>query len=449
MLLSFSSSSSIIVLVSKPRRLLRTSCFHHHHTYNTTTNSNIRRYLFRGGTNINISEPLIISNNAYNKIGGAITASVAVIVLSLTSSLYSSVLTTQLPTADTDITTRLDAISPPSSLTFNNEDTTTLSADDTDTDKDRIEETINRRCHLSWVTESNKTTIVDCHRLSKQQMNSNNHKQQKEIKELLFDPLVSDYFEIKLSNEIKIADNDGLSNNKKSGSSCINDDVVVEIFEAETNDNDNNDANTTDDNTEVIERPTTKSSFNSSILHNTVIVLPNLMTEIECKSIVNDTERIHLENKTKGGCKTEKWTLYSRYNHPTQQVIDRVLVDQVLMFIRQRMPNIAKQLLIQRSVVDKNNTRINETPTNSNSNDASNRKHTMRYYWDDPVVITYSPGNELAPHNDLRDLTIGKPVIPVCLLMFNISYQIIFQIYCIILYFCFVCRPYLRLTLTF
>ena len=76
----------------------------------------------------------------------------------------------------------------------------------------------------------------------------------------------------------------------------------------------------------------------------------------------------------------------------------------------------------------------------------------MRYYWDDPVVITYSPGNELAPHNDLRDLTIGKPVIPVCLLMFNIGYQTIFQIYCIILYFCFVFRPnftYLRLTLTF
>jgi hypothetical protein len=427
MLLSSSLSSSIIVLVSKPRRLLRTC--------NTTNSSSIRRYLFQGGTinnnttsSISKESPITSNSNAYYKIGGAITTTAAVIVLSLTSSfLYNSVpTTTQLPADDTDITkTRLlDATLPSSSLTFNEDTTTTttttLSADDTDKD---IEETISRRCHLSWVTESNKTTIVDCHRLSKQQMNSNNHKKQIKAKELsLFDPLESDYFQIKLSNEIKIiADDDGLSNNNKSGSSCINnDDVVVETIEAETddNDNDNNDANTTDDNTEVIERPTTKSSsFNSSILHNTVIVLPNLMTEKECNSIVNETERIHLENNNKSrgrGCKTEKWTLYSKYNHHIQQVIDRVLVDQVLMFLRQRMPNIAKQLsLIQRSVMDDtNNTKSNETTTKTNSNDDddSNRKHIMRYYWDDPVVVTYSPGNELGPHNDLRDLTIGTVI---------------------------------------
>jgi hypothetical protein len=437
-----SSSSSIIVLISSKRRLLRS----------------IRRCLFRGGTNININiNESPITNNAYN-IGAAITATAAVVVISLTS-LYIPTFQPDAVEIDTT-TTRLDnnvvgdssssstILLPSSSLNFNKDTKTLLSAD-----KDNTEEK-SRKCNLSWVTES-KTTMVDCHRFSKQ--NSNNKKDHN-IKELLFDPLESHYFQIKL-NETKIIA--GESNTNKYGS-CVadtNDDdddddddddevnadteerpmgeqdrttdrVIIDTIDLSTatavhrriatpyisNSNGTSNVNSTSSKkiqTSIIKddghNNQSNSYNNSSILHNTVIVLPNLMTEKECKYIVNETERIILEDKTtRVGCKKENWTLYSRYDHHSQQVIDRVLVDQVLKFIRERMPNIAKQLLIHE--VDNNNNNNNSettTATTTNSNSDSS-KNIMRYYWDDPVVVTYSPGNELAPHNDLRDLTIGQ-----------------------------------------
>ena len=139
----------------------------------------------------------------------------------------------------------------------------------------------------------------------------------------------------------------------------------------------------------------------NNLLHNTIVVLPDLFSPKECEMIVGDAERILNENKAKNvqGCKTESWTLYSRFGPESQGVMDRVLGEHVLSFLELRMPNLAKKLFQDNKRIPKHG--------------YSNAKKTMGTYWDDPVVIKYDVSNQLAPHEDMRDLTIVIPLNPL------------------------------------
>eukprot|EP00547_Thalassionema_nitzschioides_P010768 CAMPEP_0194262260 /NCGR_PEP_ID=MMETSP0158-20130606/46456_1 /TAXON_ID=33649 /ORGANISM="Thalassionema nitzschioides, Strain L26-B" /LENGTH=238 /DNA_ID=CAMNT_0039002413 /DNA_START=490 /DNA_END=1206 /DNA_ORIENTATION=+ len=138
------------------------------------------------------------------------------------------------------------------------------------------------------------------------------------------------------------------------------------------------------------------TSESEQILHNTLIVLPNLLSPEECEMLVQDAERI-LEEKdrknTEKGVKTESWTVYSSFEAKCQQIIKRVLESVVMDFIEARLPDVERLLFQTNEVVPKG--------------------MSMKYYWDDPVVIKYKTGNKLAPHTDDRDLTIVVPLNPL------------------------------------
>ena len=164
---------------------------------------------------------------------------------------------------------------------------------------------------------------------------------------------------------------------------------------------------------------TSSKSNNPQPLHNTIIVMPNLLTLEECEMIVEDTERI-LDEKHRmevQGVKTESWTIYSNFDLGCQGIIRRVLENVVLDFIESRLPDV-EQALFHRNkecfdAVDSKDVEHNTQDKQSNNNPAVPKGMSMDYYWDDPVVIKYKAGNKLAPHDDDRDLTIVVPLNPL------------------------------------
>ena len=130
------------------------------------------------------------------------------------------------------------------------------------------------------------------------------------------------------------------------------------------------------------------------LLHNTVVVLPRLLTEAECALIVRNAERIEAASEA-AGVRAERWMLYERFDPECRAVIDRALGG-TLAFLETRLPDVARAVLSDGS-----------EPAPSSS-----RGMPMAYYWDDPVVIKYTAGNKLAPHQDMRELTAVFPLNP-------------------------------------
>eukprot|EP00957_Ditylum_brightwellii_P046164 3502712-Ditylum_brightwellii.AAC.1 len=80
--------------------------------------------------------------------------------------------------------------------------------------------------------------------------------------------------------------------------------------------------------------------------------------------------------------------------------MDRVFGQRVMSFLHLRMSNVAKELCIT-------------DHSSKSSTIHKNAKDSLKYYWDDPVVIKYDAGNKLAPHEDMRDLTLIVPLNPL------------------------------------
>lgn len=150
------------------------------------------------------------------------------------------------------------------------------------------------------------------------------------------------------------------------------------------------------------------------ILHNKIAVLPKIITTEECASIVNDTERIMKENSDKKirGRKTESWAAYSRFSSENQKVMDRILGEHVLEFLDRHMPGVVEKILKGQNGDDSDAGR-STFKTLARTFGKTNAKEVTSFCWDDPVVIKYDAGNCLAPHEDMRDLTIVIPLNPL------------------------------------
>ena len=150
------------------------------------------------------------------------------------------------------------------------------------------------------------------------------------------------------------------------------------------------------------------------ILPNKIAVLPKIITTEECASIVNDTERILKENSDKKirGRKTESWAAYSRFSSENQEVMDRILGEHVLEFLDRRMPGVVEKILNGQRGDDSDAGRSTFN-TLARTFGKTNAKEVTSFCWDDPVVIKYDAGNCLAPHEDMRDLTIVIPLNPL------------------------------------
>lgn len=154
-----------------------------------------------------------------------------------------------------------------------------------------------------------------------------------------------------------------------------------------------------------------------AILRNKIVVLPNLLTLEECKCLVVDTERILAENKAQNvrGCDKESWALYSKFSSKSQKIMERVLGTTVLKFLDRQMPNVSNQIF-HRNVNDGLDV---ATPSSTQQTKMPPKLpvpkgKSMQFYWDDPVAIKYDAGNRyLAPHEDMRELTIVVPLNPL------------------------------------
>ena len=221
---------------------------------------------------------------------------------------------------------------------------------------------VTSRCNLHWVKDS-QTTKAECtvHRINEDVLHRS-----ASIDGTTFDPKRSRYFDVKLVS--------------KNVTDPSENDPSVSIRDAR----------------------------NDTLLHNTIVVLPNLMSSEECELLVNEAEKILREKESNNicGCKTESWTIYSSFDDECQEIMDRVLGRDVLSFICQRLPQVATRLF-STSFSDMSHVRgIRKDRRDS-------AKDVMGYYWDDPVIIKYDAGNELAPHEDMRELTIVVPLNPL------------------------------------
>ena len=151
------------------------------------------------------------------------------------------------------------------------------------------------------------------------------------------------------------------------------------------------------------------------ILHNKIAILPEIITTEECASIANDTERIFKENNAKKiqGRKTESWAAYSRFSSKNQKVMNRILGEHILEFLDKRMPGVVEKILNGHNGDDSDAGKFSTFKTLSRRFGKTNAKEVTSYCWDDPVVIKYDAGNCLAPHEDMRDLTIVIPLNPL------------------------------------
>ena len=240
------------------------------------------------------------------------------------------------------------------------------------------------RCKLSWVTASDSTQ-AECSVFKRRLVRptTTQHEPKKDDsmdddsaisakEEEVFDPAQSTYFKVKLLTQSTAASN------------------VLRTQETDT----------------------------SSILHNTIVVLPHLMTTEECHKMVLNAERILEENKKtdQKGCRTESWTMYARFDEDCRSVMDRVLGNSILDFLELRMEPVADQLF-------EHHHQYRSSRSSSSSCTADDKKYQalaendlqekVRYHWDDPVVIKYSAGNALAPHEDMRPLTVVIPLNPL------------------------------------
>lgn len=163
-----------------------------------------------------------------------------------------------------------------------------------------------------------------------------------------------------------------------------------------------------DDNEKTPVHPPVANQQSSQILRNRIAVLPNIITKEECATIAKDTERILEENKAQNikGRKTESWATYSRFSSESHQVMDRLLGQHVLEFLDRRMPEISEEIL-------KGQSTYSDFKSFTRKIGEKNKKDIASFCWDDPVVIKYDAGNQLAPHEDMRDLTIVVPLNPL------------------------------------
>ena len=216
-------------------------------------------------------------------------------------------------------------------------------------------------CYPSWVKES-MNTKAKCWIHNYHDHNHNNSD--------TFDPATSHYFEIQLMSSPQtksIVDNNPINNASVITTGC------------------ENECNMKHDDDGI--------SSSNPILHNTIIVLPNLLTNDECRLIIQSAENIIDESK---GVTTEKWAIYPNFNIKCQNIMQRLLQNYVLSFMELQLPDITNRL-------------FHEHQQHCNEIEIM----PMEYYWDDPVVIKYNEGNKLAPHEDMRDLTIVIPLNPL------------------------------------
>ena len=137
------------------------------------------------------------------------------------------------------------------------------------------------------------------------------------------------------------------------------------------------------------------SSSHQSPLHNTVLVLPELLSAAECELLKQEAQRVlNLTEKT-GQCQgKETWALGSKFSPEGQIVLEKLLQRRAFSFLQGYLPGML--------------------PPSDRSN---GRKHSLtpsgedlKDIWDEAVVIKYLPGNRLAPHEDLRPLTLVVPL---------------------------------------
>jgi hypothetical protein len=150
----------------------------------------------------------------------------------------------------------------------------------------------------------------------------------------------------------------------------------------------------------------TNSEDQMPLLRNTILVLPGLLTEDECELIVLDTGRILRENKARVTLR-ENWASFSSFTPECQKIVERVLREHVLAFIDLRLPDVANRLFHRNS-----KPRVNANGQTQGCR-AVPTGMPMSFYWDEPVAIKYFAGNRLAPHEDMRELTIVIPLNPV------------------------------------
>jgi len=293
----------------------------------------------------------------------------------------------------------------------------------------------------SWVSwgSSDKTTWAECERRIQKSSSravdaeaeeeddidhaddddTNNNKSSSSSSSSSFDPVKSDYYVVELVDEDEDENENENENENETKTRCMVDGCERDKKHSVSDNNSNNNNNN-----------------NRLILHNRMAVLPSILTEDECKMIVDDTERILDENriiKNIRGKKTESWAMYSRFSPHCQDVMDRLLGQQILEFLDQRMPEVSEHILLRNYRNSQNQNHSDDTSMHNHktfkstmalrtfgggkrrntANASANAKEVSKFCWDDPVVIKYDAGNKLAPHEDMRDLTIVIPLNPL------------------------------------
>jgi hypothetical protein len=137
------------------------------------------------------------------------------------------------------------------------------------------------------------------------------------------------------------------------------------------------------------------SSSHQSPLHNTVLVLPELLSAAECELLKQEAQRVLNLTEKAGQCQgKETWALGSKFSPEGQIVLEKLLQRRAFSFLQGYLPGMLPPS-------DRSNGRKHSlTPSGENLKDI----------WDEAVVIKYLPGNRLAPHEDLRPLTLVVPL---------------------------------------
>lgn len=141
--------------------------------------------------------------------------------------------------------------------------------------------------------------------------------------------------------------------------------------------------------------------------HNSVLLIPGLLSEAECAQLIEDVDLNGLEGAKQGGSGLERHRVLAEpgLSPSTAALFEDLLRDRLLPLISAEMPTVADYLWARSDVSVCGNDFM--APTEPRSPEVSLKVLPYRFASEEPAINRYTEGGEFGPHTDQQAITLN------------------------------------------
>jgi hypothetical protein len=139
-------------------------------------------------------------------------------------------------------------------------------------------------------------------------------------------------------------------------------------------------------------------------VHNSVLLIPDLLTPVECNQLIDDVDTNGIEGATSGGAGFERHRIES-LSASTALLFNRVLRERLLPFVSAELPAVETYMWTRSAGSRNDDPGLQMAPTHA----PSTPLHSLPYRFtpNEPAINRYSDGAGFAAHTDQQALTLN------------------------------------------